>query len=275
MGLRINTNTAAANAYRNLQRTDLDLNSSLEKLSSGLRINKAADDAAGLVVSEGLRAQIGGLTTAARNSQDGVNFVQITDGALSTVSDMLTRMRDLAVQASNVTADTEARSAANEEFKALRTQITEIGSQTKFGGVSMFNGTGPATFQVGANAGEVITVNAVSLKASDVAGKDISSNSLTTMTDASAAITAINDAITKVSAERGKLGAMQNRFQHVINNLNVSIENLSASQSAIRDTDMAAEMTKFSRSQILSQAGTSMLAQANSASQNVLSLLRG
>ncbi|GAA0320248.1 flagellin [Kineococcus aurantiacus] len=277
MGLRINTNTAALNSYRNLQATDKALNSSLEKLSSGLRINRAADDAAGLVVSEGLRAQIGGLSTAARNAQDGVNYVQIADGALSTVGDMLTRMRDLAVQASNVTADTDARTAANKEFEALRTQIDNIGSQTKFGGTGIFNGAAGATFQVGANQGETIVISSITLSntAGGIAGGTLSSSSLTTMALASAAIGEINDAITKVASSRADLGAVQNRFQHVINNLNVSIENLSASQSAIRDTDMAQEMTKFTRSQILSQAGTSMLAQANSASQNVLSLLRG
>ncbi|NYD24579.1 flagellin [Kineococcus aurantiacus] len=275
MGLRINTNTAALNSYRNLQATDKALNSSLEKLSSGLRINRAADDAAGLVVSEGLRAQIGGLSTAARNAQDGVNYVQIADGALSTVGDMLTRMRDLAVQASNVTTDDTARTAANKEFKALAQQINDIGSQTKFGTTALFNGTAGSTFQVGANGGETLVVAAIALTSADVAGTNVNGGDLTSMANASTAIGTINTAITNIAAKRADLGAAQNRFQHIINNLNVSIENLSASQSAIRDTDMAQEMTKFTRSQILSQAGTSMLAQANSASQNVLSLLRG
>ncbi|GAA0320235.1 flagellin [Kineococcus aurantiacus] len=265
MGLRINTNTAALNSYRNLQATDKALNSSLEKLSSGLRINRAADDAAGLVVSEGLRAQIGGLSTAARNAQDGVNYVQIADGALSTVGDMLTRMRDLAVQASNVTTDDTARTAVQKEFTALQDQITAIGSQTKFGGTPLFNnGAAGATFQVGANQGETIVVSAITLNGGSndgVAGGSIAGLDLSSMAGASLAIGKINDAITKVASSRADLGAVQNRFQHVINNLNVSIENLS--------------MTKFTRSQILSQAGTSMLAQANSASQNVLSLLRG
>ncbi|WP_369054154.1 flagellin N-terminal helical domain-containing protein [Kineococcus terrestris] len=273
MGLRVNNNIASFNAWRNLQTTDKALNNSLEKLSSGLRINKAADDAAGLVVSENLRAQVGGLTVAARNAQDGVNIAQIADGALGTVGNILNRMRDLAVQAANGSADDDAKQAAQDEFEELAKQIDDIGDQTKFSSKEVFS-TGAFTIHVGANSGESIDLSVGELDSANIGSAgDISTVDLTS--DADGAIDTIQTAIENLSSKRATIGAVQNRFEHVISNLNVSIENLTASSSAIRDTDMAAEMTRFTRSQILSQAGTSMLAQANSASQNVLALLRG
>ncbi|NAZ81461.1 flagellin [Kineococcus sp. R8] len=277
MGLRINNNIAAMNSYRNLQATDKAQNSSLEKLSSGLRINKAADDAAGLSISEGLRAQIGGLKVAVRNAQDGVNVVQTADGALTETHSILQRMRDLAVQSANGGAqNTVSQGAADKEFAELSKELDDISGRTKFNGQALLDGSFTAkAFQVGSDNGQTLSVSIGNMSASTlgVYSSGTSSVSLATTASASAAIATIDSAIGKVSEERSKLGATQNRFEHKINNLNVSVENLTASESQIRDTDMAQEMTKFTRNQILAQAGTSMLAQANQASQNVLSLL--
>ncbi|WP_432544590.1 flagellin N-terminal helical domain-containing protein [Kineococcus sp. SYSU DK002] len=401
MGLRINNNIAAVNSYRNLAATDKAQSSSLEKLSSGFRINKAADDAAGLVVSEGLRSQINGMTQAARNAQDGVNVAQTADGALSTSTSILQRMRDLAVQASNSgSQDADAKAAANTEFSQLKSELDRISNTTSFGGQKLLDGSYNGSFQIGANnsandrlninlgssvfgpvtaqvngvptqytatagfayaAGDKITIadgsksvtltvtttttNATDLLADlttgangtalagkfnlastgaanltvtqptagasgaitvgfrktdntfgnmtgsvTTAGTDttyasasgfsssglgLQTSNLTGPGSAQTAIAEIDNALKSVSTARASVGAIQNRFEHAINSLNVSIENITASESAIRDTDMAKEMTKFSKSQILSQAGTSMLAQANSSSQNILSLLRG
>jgi flagellin len=396
MGLRINQNIAAMNAYRNLSITDGQMSKSLEKLSSGYRINRAADDAAGLSISEGLRSQIGGLKVAVRNSQDGISVAQTAEGALNEVTSILQRMRDLSVQAANGGSnDAEAKSAAQKEFSQLNDELDRIGNTTSFGKSKLLDGsfgkaqelngtktdpgtnalptgnltfditdlngttlatpitvttTGPGAgasakdvadsintavksalktagytgdevqasavvaddgsgytfkfagpkdftladtgtdlaslgvtagasttnaaansgqFQVGANSGETlnITINKIGANA---LGTDI----LDLTSDPQAAMNALDTAIQTVSDQRATLGAYQNRFEHTINNLNVSVENLSASESRIRDTDMAQEMVGFTRNQILTQAGTSMLSQANQASQNVLSLLR-
>ena len=270
MGLRINQNIEALNAYRSLSVTSGQMSKSLEKLSSGFRINRAADDAAGLSISEGLRAQIGGLNTAVRNAQDGISVVQTAEGSLNEVHSILQRMRDLSVQAANTGAtDDSATAAAQQEFSQLNSELDRIGSATKFGGKALLDGSADLTFQVGANAGETISV-AIDEVSSEALGTD----ALDLTTDASAAITAIDTAINTVSSARASLGASQNRFEHTINNLNVAVENLSASESRIRDTDMAKEMVSFTRSQILSQAGTAMLAQANQSSQGVLKLLQ-
>lgn len=402
MGLRINSNIAALTSYNALNKTDKAVSSSLEKLSSGFRINKAADDAAGLVVSEGLKSQIGGLTVAARNAQDGVNVAQTADGALSTQTDILQRMRDLAVQASNGgTQDTTARNAANTEFQQLSSELTRIAGSTAFGGQQLLDGTYNGSFQIGANnnaltdriainltgnsaflapgasasagsaglaantpttgtfaagtaLGKAVTVTmngvttSVSLTSEPAAvgdivtqlnantsfsqyytastasgqlvvtanapgagtitlggaaltavglssgtavngvdpvsatpsgfsasGLGVSGASLDTVAHAQSAITALDNAIKGVSTARATIGAVQNRFEKTIDNLNTAIQNITASNSAIRDTDMAAEMTKFTKNQVLAQAGTSMLAQANSSTQNILTLLRG
>ncbi|SDY80874.1 flagellin [Micromonospora pattaloongensis] len=414
MGLRINQNIAAQNAYRNLSVTDGQMSKSLEKLSSGFRINRAADDAAGLSISEGLRAQIGGLKVAVRNAQEGVSVVQTAEGALTEVHAILQRMRDLGVQANNTgSQNTEARTAAQTEFNQLSSELDRIGSTTSFGksklldgtygntsaslsgaitgatsgvtvvagtddeftitatgtsfqksdgtfaapsgdltvtvaagtyssagayqkavqdgldaaltadgfsagtmkanvtdngggvwkieltsdkaltaantggefiiatganaigmangGTSTTTGTGGGTFQVGANNNSAeqirISIAKVDASALGLGGVDLVNN-------ASGAIDLLDTAIGQVSTQRATLGAYQNRFEHTINNLNVAVENLSASESRIRDTDMAQEMVSFTRAQILSQAGTSMLAQANQAPQSVLSLLR-
>jgi flagellin len=289
MGLRINQNIAAQNAYRNLSVTDSQMSKSLEKLSSGYRINRAADDAAGLSISEGLRSQIGGLKVAVRNAQDGISVVQTAEGALTETHSILQRMRDLSVQAASTgSQDSDARAAAQTEFSQLSSELDRIATTTAFGGQNLLNvgQSGASTgyqgaFQVGANTAtaDQITVNLnasvlgnASLGGFDASGLGLSGVSLTA--GSTAAIASIDAAIKGVSTARATLGAYQNRFEHTINNLNVAVENLSASESRIRDTDMAAEMMNFTRSQILSQAGTAMLAQANQAPQGVLSLLR-
>jgi flagellin len=371
MGLSINQNIAAINSYRNLSNTQNDLARSLEKLSSGFRINRAADDAAGLAISEGLRSQIGGLKVAVRNAQDGISVVQTAEGALTETHAILQRMRDLSVQAANeggLSAD--AKSNIQSEITQLKDELTRIADTTKFNGTKLLDGNYTGTFQVGANVGETISVSiGTSMSAAglgvdtvdvtaastqytgaiDLAGaaapttSDVVINGTTFAVDlsgwagggtpaaaqanfalvqsaldaalantaytakvdefgkvtlggtiteaptvfgvvaatenvpgggASAAITAIDEAIKQVSTARAGLGAVQNRFDHTIKNLNVAVENLSASESRIRDTDMAQEMVNFTRAQILSQAGTAMLAQANQIPQSVLSLLR-
>jgi flagellin len=271
MGLRINQNIAAQNSYRNLSVTDSQMSKSLEKLSSGFRINRAADDAAGLSISEGLRAQVGGLKVAVRNAQDGISVAQTAEGALNEVHSILQRMRDLSVQAANDGAsDPKAKEAAQAEFTELSDALDKIGSDTAFGKTKLLDGSFTGKdFQVGANTGEKVTVTI-----DEVSATQLGIDSLDLTTGAAAAIDTIDAAIQTVSDQRSTLGASQNRFEHTINNLNVAVENLSASESRIRDTDMAQEMVSFTRSQILTQAGTSMLGQANQASQNVLSLLR-
>jgi flagellin len=289
MGLRINNNIAAQNAYRNLSVTDSQMSKSLEKLSSGYRINRAADDAAGLSISEGLRSQIGGLKVAVRNAQDGISVVQTAEGALTETHSILQRMRDLAVQASSSgSQDSDARTAAQTEFGQLNLELDRIASTTAFGGQHLL-GLGISgqsaymgTFQVGANTSTADQIG-VDLGASafgsvsSILGFDSTGLGVATLdllASAASAIDTLDTAIKGISTARATLGAYQNRFEHTINNLNVAVENLSASESRIRDTDMAQEMVSFTRSQILTQAGTSMLAQANQAPQNVLSLLR-
>jgi len=393
--MRINQNIQAFNAYRNLSTTNTQMGKSLEKLSSGFRINRAADDAAGLVISQGLRAQVSGLRQATRNAQDGISVVQTAEGALNEVHSMLNRMRDLAVQSVNASNDSEARGAANNEITELKGEISRIAQQTKFGSQALLDGTfgatpgvttgavagnsiavaasstievmvgdpltavpvtvsltagtysgaefaahvqsqvrdalgasadldnqaaaskfsvssdatgaltvsnagnkaiqlndvGPSTtlttaglnagvagaatgtaakFQVGANANETIDVtgfNLAALASTGITG-DVSSAA-----NATAFITSMDSAIKNVSTARGQLGAIQNRFESTVNNLQVTTENLAASESRIRDTDMALEMVSFTRHQVLTQAGTAMLGQANQLPQSVLRLL--
>lgn len=386
MSLRINQNIDAVNSYRNLSVTQGQMSKSLEKLSSGFRINRAADDAAGLAISEGLRSQIGGLKVAVRNTQDGVSVVQTAEGALTETHSILQRMRDLAVQSANDSNDTNSRAAIDAESEKLKEELTRIADKTTFNNVKLLDGsfTGKE-FQVGYAAGDTITVDiqggreaakiaftdstvsgagtfiftqaadttgpvtseaisvttesigvtntaqeladalnadtafktafsasvdgatgqvvvaatsgngsAVALGAGSAAGTTAAAGTaeaatgggfsaadlgvgslvLTSQGQATSAIGVIDTAIRNVSTARANLGALQNRFEHTINNLNVTAENLSASESRIRDTDMAQEMMSFTRAQILSQAGTAMLAQANQAPQGVLSLLR-
>ena len=265
--MRINNNNIAFNAFRNVSSTEGALGKSLEKLSSGFRINRASDDAAGLVISQKLRYTVSGLKVATRNAQDGVSVVQTAEGALAEVHNMLQRVRDLVVQSVNTgSVDDTAVSAAQAEVDALLDEIGRIESSTKFGGVALFDGAYAGSFQVGADSGSVITLSIDSLT---------STVGLSAVTvDDDAELTAIDSAIAAVSALRGSLGAKQNRLESTIANLQVTTENLSASESRIRDTDMAAEMVNFTRHQILLQAGTAMLAQANSLPQTTLRLLQ-
>jgi flagellin len=284
MSLRVNTNVTAFDAYRNLTATDSAMSSSLQKLSSGSRINSAADDASGLVISENIKAQIGGIGQAVSNAQDGISVTQTAEGALNEVASMLQRMRDLSVQAANSGANGgysgTAVAAANAEVKQLQAAIDQISSTTQFNGTHLLDGSaGTLTFQVGANSGETLTValkNMSSASLGTTSGSNVGAIDLTSSAAAASnAIKTLDAAISDVSTFRGTLGATENRLTHVVANLSVTQENLSASESRIADTDMASEMTNFSKQQILMQAGTSMLAQANSAPQAVLSLLRG
>lgn len=257
MGIVINTNVEALNAQRNLSATAVSYGKSVEKLSSGLRINRAADDAAGLVISEKLRGQVSGLNQAARNAQDGISLAQVGDGALNEIQSMLQRIRELAVQKANGTVDSDGKAAIDSEVTSLQTAITNIAAQTTFNGTALF-ATGTMKFQVGANEGDTFSITLAALAAPP---------------DASS-ISAIDTAITAVSTQRATFGAAQNTLEHVVNNLGVASANMAASESRIRDLDVAAEMVNFTKSQILQQAGVAILAQANQAPQAVLSLLR-
>jgi len=272
--MRINNNVMAFNANRNLGSSNNTLGKSLEKLSSGFRINRASDDAAGLVISQKLRAEVSGLKQATRNAQDGISFVQTAEGALGEVHNMLGRMRDLSVQAANDTNDVSARTAIKAEVDALSAEIGRIGTDTTFGGADVFTATA-LNFQVGSegDAGNQIQVTVGVLDATAVGGSDLTTLDVSTAAAARTSIEAIDAAIAQVSTTRGALGASQNRFESTINNLQVTTENLAASESRIRDTDMATEMVSFTKNQILQQAGTAMLGQANSIPQSVLRLL--
>jgi flagellin len=270
--MRINQNVMSLNASRALTTSNAQLGKSLEKLSSGLRINRAADDASGLVVSQQLRAQLSGLNQAVRNAQDGISVVQTAEGALTEVHSMLTRMRELAVQAANTGAnDTEARDAAKAEIDELALEITRISDSTKFGASTNLLSGYSGEFQIGALATETLTITVADVDATQlgVNNLDVSSTA-----NAGTSITAIDGAISDISEERMKLGAAQNRFESIVSNLSVTVENLTAAESRVRDTDMAKEMAAFTRAQILAQAGTSMLAQANSVPQSALKLLQ-
>jgi len=275
--MQINTNVSALNAYRNLSSTQNDLSKSLEKLSSGLRINRAADDAAGLAISEGLRSQVNGLNVAARNAQDGISVIQTAEGALTEVHAILQRVRDLAVQAGNDSNNTKSRDAIKTEIDALAEELTRVAESTNFNGIKLLNGDNATlTFQVGAGSTAAEDQIAVDLSVADISAIATAIAGLTVDSAATAltSIGTVDTHITSVSTARAELGAAQNRFESTINSLNVAAENLSAAESRIRDTDMAAEMVKFTASNILSQAGTAMLAQANQANQGVLQLLR-
>ena len=274
MGLRIQNNVEAFNAHRNLTSTAGKAAKAMEKLSSGYRINRAADDAAGLAISQKMRAQIGGLTNAQRNAQDGVSLVQTAEGALTEVHSMLQRVRDLKVQFDNGTLAASDKDAIAAEIGQLATEIKEIGTQTKFNGISLLSG-GAVVLQVGANTGETITTTGFNVSGTAGASAVTSlSGASTSGAIAGLTLDAIDTAITNVSKARADFGAVQNRLEYRISNLATYQENLVASESRIRDVDMASEMVNFSKLQILQQAGTSMLAQANQSPQNVLSLLR-
>ncbi|KOP73400.1 flagellin [Priestia megaterium] len=303
--MRINHNIAALNTYRQYNTANAAQSKSMEKLSSGLRINSASDDAAGLAISEKMRGQVRGLDQAARNAQDGISVIQTAEGALGETHDILQRMRELAVQSSNDSNTDADRGEIQKEVNQLAKEVTRIANDTEFntkklltGAVDSSNTTNVTdadsmTFQIGANAGQSINLdikamdavslgvagtdasNAVAAGTADTAkavtndGIDVSSKA-----SASTAITAIESAIEKVSAERSNLGAHQNRLDHSINNLNTSSENLTAAESRVRDVDMAKEMMEQTKNSILAQASQAMLSQANQQPQQVLQLLR-
>ena len=276
MGLSVYNNVEAQNAHRLLSNTGAQLNKSMERLSSGLRINRAADDAAGLAVSEGMRSQIRGMNVASRNAQDGVSMVQVADGALGNVGDMLQRVRDLAVQASNGTLTDAQRKNLDTEVQQVLTEIGKTGTDTEFNGLKILAGSvataaSAVTLQVGANASQNISFTIGTVSTSDLG---ISGIAVSTAASATAAIASLDAAISTVTTSRANLGAIQNRLEHTINRLGMTSENLQAAESRIRDADMASEMIDFTKSQILQQSGMAMLAQANMAPQSVLSLLR-
>ena len=268
MSLRIQNNIAAFDAERNLNATSSRLQQSMARLSSGYRINTAADDAAGLAISEKLRAQIGGLAQANSNAQDGISLVQTAEGQMNEVHAMLQRVRDLAVQYKNGTLSTDDRTAIQYEVNQLGSEIERIGQSAAFNGISLLAANGSITFQIGANDGDTIAVSTISL------GAAVSSSVFSLSVSGTTDISEIDDAINAVSAQRADFGAVQNRLEHTINNLATYQENLTASESQIRDVDMASEMVEFTKDQILQQAGTSMLSQANQLPNSVLSLLR-
>ena len=277
--MRINTNIAAMNTYSRLTAANTAKANSLAKLSSGSRINKAGDDAAGLAISEKMKAQIGGLTQAKRNAQDGISLVQTAEGALNESHSILERMRDLTVQGANGTLTDADRASINKELSALHSELTRISTDTEFNTQKLFTAADAKgttfTFQIGANAGQSIAVTVGNMSGTSLLG-DIAKF---TLGNAGANVTkmlkSIDDAIATVSDQRATLGAVQNRLEHTINNLTTTNENLSDANSRIRDVDMAEEMMTFTKSNILSQAATSMLAQANAMPNSVLNLLQG
>lgn len=270
--MRINNNIMAMNTHRQYSINNNNVSKSTEKLSSGFRINKAGDDAAGLAISEKMRAQIRGLNMASKNSEDAISMVQTAEGALSETHAILQRMRELAVQSSSDTnEDAVDRDALDAEYQALAEEIDDIATNTAFNGKKLLDGTLDAKIQTGADSGQQLNIKVNDMKAATImtAVGDLKSNA-----NAQTAITNLDTAINSVSTARAGLGAIQNRLEHKINNLDTSSENLQAAESRIRDIDMAKEMTAFTKNNILVQASTAMLAQANQAPQNVLSLLR-
>jgi flagellin len=280
--MRINNNMMAANTHRQLNVNQAQGSKSLEKLSSGLRINRAGDDAAGLAISEKMRGQIRGLNQATRNAQDGISLIQTAEGALNETHAILQRMRELAVQSATDTNATEDRAAIQSEFTELAKEITRIATDTQFNGQTLLNGDGAgkfqSTFHIGSNAGQSLTLeidkmDAVTLGVGTMVGDPASLEGIN-LSSATTPISTIDTAINTVSSQRANLGAVQNRLEHTISNLGTSSENLQAAESRIRDVDMAAEMMQFTKNNILQQAATAMLAQANQAPQMVLQLLR-
>ncbi len=273
MSLRINTNVAALNSYNNLSKNQVSLENSFQQLSSGLRINKAADDAAGLSIAAGLTSQINGLTQAVSNANDAINVAQIADGAMGTAQDVLQRMRTLAVKAANEgTQDTDSWAAIQAEITTLNSQLDNIGSQTKFGQTPLLDGTYDKKFQIGADSTDQIGLTLSTAITSAGLGTD--GINITDLATASAAIDTISTAIGTVSTARSGVGAVQNQLNYTVTNLQTAITNVTASRSNLTDADLAQQVTQMTQSQILTQAATSVLAQANSAPQAILKLLQ-
>ncbi len=275
----IQHNISAVNAYRNLNNNTTALNKNLEKLSSGYRINRAADDAAGLAISESMRSKIAGLDQSVNNANDGIGLIQTTEGALSETHSMLQRLTTLATQAANGTYNTVARSNIQSEVDELALEISRIATSTSYNGIKMLTGSvsaisGDSThvkLQIGPTSKETLTISASKMTASALG---VSGLKMTNVKLANSAITKISNAINLVSKYRATLGAKQNRLEHTINNLKVTSENVTSAESRIRDTDMASEMAAYTKNNVLVQAATSMLAQANQSGSSVLSLLQ-
>lgn len=269
--MRIQHNIAALNSYRQLGGNNSAVSKNLEKLSSGYRINRAADDAAGLAISEKMRGQIVGLQTAQKNANDGISLVQTAEGALTEVHDMLKRMKELATQAANGIYTDDDREKLQDEVKELTAEINRIAKNTDFNGQKLLNGDLDTQLQIGDTAAQTIAIKVDEATADEIGVGNIN---IGTRTGATGAITAISAAVDNVSTIRSKLGAIQNRLEHTINNLGVTTENMQAAESRIRDTDMAEEMMAYTKNNILVQAAQAMLAQANTVPQGVLQLLQ-
>jgi flagellin len=276
MGTTINTNVASLNAQRNLSSSQASLATSMQRLSSGLRVNTAKDDAAGLAIAERMGAQIKGMNVAIRNAQDAISLSQTAEGALGKVSDTLQRMRELAVQSANATNSASDRTNLNAEFSQLASEVTRVLTGTTFNGNSLLNTAATLSFQVGANN---VATDQVSLSTTNLtAGTGVTAvvgGAITSVATAQSAIANVDTAIDEITTARATFGAAQNRFESVISNLQVAVENQSASRGRIVDADFAAETANLSRTQVLQQAGMAMVAQANSSPQGVLQLLRG
>jgi len=272
----INTNILSLNAQRNVSANNGALATAVQRLSSGLRVNSAKDDAAGLAIANRMTAQARGMNVAIRNANDGISLAQTAEGALGKVTDMLQRMRELAVQAANDTNGSSDRTSLNQEFSQLKAEIDRTFDATKFNGTQILNTAATLNFQIGASN---IAADQLAVTTSDLSAGTgmtaVASGDVTSLANAQSAITNIDTALTEINSSRATFGAMQNRFESVIGNLQVSVENTEASRSRIMDADFAAETAALTRAQILQQAGTAMLAQANAAPQSVLSLLRG
>lgn len=274
MSLYVNTNVSALNAQRQLINSGKSLDTSFQRLSSGFRINSAADDAAGLQISNRLSSQIQGLDQAIRNANDGISLAQTAEGAMDEITTALQRIRVLAVQSQNGINSSADRVALQKEVSALKAEISRVSTTTQFGGVNLLDGKYSSTFLVGANAGQTISVNLSRTGGGfGASGLGISKLSISSVAGASAALASIDSAIKTIDSKRADLGAIQNRFQSTIRNLSNIVENVSAARSRIRDTDFAKETAELTRSQILQQASTTILSQANQRPQSALSLL--
>ena len=275
MGLRINTNTASLNAQRNLTQSTGALQRSLERLSSGLRITRASDDAAGLALSEGFRAEVRSLQQAQRNANDGISLLQVAEGALNETSGILIRLRELAIQSANGTLGTAERATLNAEFQDLVTEIGRISQVTEFNGTALLDGTAASvTFQVGVNntTNDRITVTGVDATASGIG--IVTGTAVSTVSAAQSSLALIDSAISTVASLRAGFGTAQNRLESTIRSIAVAVENTAAAESRIRDVDVASETAILTRNQVLQQAGISVLAQANVSTQSALALLQ-
>lgn len=273
MSLFVNTNVSSLNAQRQLADSGNALSTSFERLSSGFRINRAADDAAGLQISDRFDSQIQGLNQSVRNANDAISLVQTAEGALSETTTSLQRIRTLAIQSQNGINSSADRTALQQEVTALVSELSRIGADTSFAGNNILSGSFSSTFQVGANGGQTIGVNLSRTGGFGASGLSVGSVDISTAAGASGAITSIDTAISTIGAQRASLGALQNRFQSTIRNLSTVSENLSGAQSRIRDTDFASETANLTRNQIVQQASISVLAQSNQRPQSALSLL--